>query len=180
MFKHFLIVLLFLTLTALSQSAIATEVPPPPKVPIITKAKIRGDGMLIDDNDLIIGIRNNQDERANAYELYYYGVSPEGDVTEYSVYKVYQNPVTTNPDFLQERLIEEEKDDSEIIAKSIAAQNALIVYEDRIFFNGSELKSGSVANGGIVTLVKGDLYYNGEQIQSGTVVNNGQVVQIVK
>lgn len=176
MLQRFILIVIFLCFAS-SVEAATSSTPPPPVKPIITKAKIRGDGALIGKDNLIIGIRNAKDPRANEYEFFYYGVSPEGEMTDYSVYKVYQNPATKTPDFLQETLIEIIKDYSKIIETSKLSPNAILVYDDKIFFNGQELASGAVAEGGIVTLVKGSLYYNGTKIESGTVVYNGQIIQ---
>jgi hypothetical protein len=163
MLKHFLLIVIFLLL---SVDSFARE-------PETTAPIIRGDGNLIDSDGFIIGIRNQKDERANNDAFYYYGVDREGNVTDYSLYKVYNTPETG---LVQERLVEEVKDYSKVLAESSNSENAIIVYDGEIFFNGAQLESGSVASGGIVTYVGGRLYYNGKEIENGTRVLSGEII----
>lgn len=174
MVKYFLIITVFLFSQAIASSAHAEEVI---YEPIVVPAKIRGDGMLMSDDALISGIRNPDDPRSDAYTFYYFGVDPEGNVSEESMYKVYQNPDVSWPDFLQETLQPVPIDDSKILAQSAQMRNAILTEEDRVYFNGERVESGDVLAGGVMTFVDGKLRYNGEIISSGTVVYRGGVVQ---
>lgn len=173
MMKYFLTIVIFL----LSQNAAIAA--PKEKIyePVITKAKIRGDGMLVDEDAMIIGVKNSKDPRATEYVFYYFGVDEDGNLTEDSLYKVYQNPEVTWPDYLQETLEPKEIDDSKILAQSANSENMILVEEDRVYFNGKRVKSGEVLSGGVMTFIKGKLRYNGKKIKSGTVVSNGKVVK---
>ena len=171
MITHFLAFsLLMLTSTAAFAAEIVVE-------PQIEPAKIRGDGALIDDDAMIIGIRNANDPRATEYEFYYLGVSEEGDVTSESVYKVYQRPGGIAPDFVQERLVPLVEDHTEILYQSSISQNRILAHDGNLFFNGKQIESGDVINGGVVSLVGDDLYYNGAQIESGSAVMYGEVAR---
>jgi len=192
MLKHFLTFVIFLLIAVDSQAADAVgsgvanddrlaakkATAKPAKVEVVLKpAKIRGDGMLIDDNNLIIGIRNLKDKRADAYTYYYYGVSKDGEVTDTSVYRVYQNPDVTWADFVMEKLTPDDPiDDSKILATSANNRNVIFAQNGNIYFNGKKVKSGATVNGGIVVLVKDVLTFNGTRIASGTMVKKGKVV----
>jgi hypothetical protein len=140
----------------------------------ISKPIIRGDGNLVDKEGFIVGIRNQDDPLDNDDNFYFYGVDKEGNMTDYILYRVYRNEVTGQLE--KERLVEEVKDYSQVLAESSNAKNVIIIYDDKVFFNGAEIKSGDVASGGIVVYFGGELYYNGAQIETGTQVFNGKII----
>jgi len=144
--------------------------------PEIKQAKIRGDGNLTDNDNFIIGIRNKDDPRADNFSFFYYGVDRKGNVTDYSVYKVYQDRNSTSPVYLQEKIVVEVKNYDGIINESTNAYNIILLVDEKIFFNGEVLESGSVASGGVVVYTNEKLYYNGQKIQSGTKVLNGVII----
>jgi hypothetical protein len=169
--KYFIAIVIFLLI---NMPAVAQEVA---LKPVIVPAKIRGDGMLVDDEAMIIGIRNLEDPRATNYEFYYLGVDEEGNFTDDSIYKVYQDPNSTSPNFVQESLFPEVIDETAMLQKSANMENAILVEDDRVYFNGIRVQSGDVLTGGVMTLVDGKLYYQGQEINSGTVIYRGDVVR---
>lgn len=170
MFRRILVIVMFLLLGVNAQAVEEF-------VPEVKAAKIRGDGMLVDDDNLISGIRNVNDPRNTDYEFYYIGVDAQGNLTDESAYKVYQDPESITPRFLQESLMPpEEVDYSQIINQSASMENAILVDGDAIFFNGERVESGDVLSGGVMTYVNGKLYYQGNEIQSGAVVFKGEIV----
>lgn len=144
---------------------------------VTSPAKIRGDGVLIDDDGLILGIRNLEDPRNTDYIFFFYGVDAYGSVSEESMYSVYQNPEVSWPDYIMETLVPVVEDYSDALIKSSNMQNIILESDGKLFFNGELVESGDVVNGGIVTYVDGNLYFNGEEIESGVGILNGEVVR---
>lgn len=181
MLKFFFTIITLLLLNVDSSAANSTPLQADSEVlnpEIVTQpAKIRGDGMLVDNDDLIVGIRNLDDPRNNDQVFFFFGVTPEGVISEESQYAVYQNPEVDWPDYIMQTLYPEAKDYSEWILGSSHVRDRISFEDEVLFFNGAMYESGAVLNGGIAVIQDGKLYYNGTEVEEGVMVLEGNIVR---
>lgn len=69
-----------------------------------SSAIIRGDGAIVDDSGVVVGIRNIDDPRNTENEFYYNGVDENGNVIEGAEFKVFKNPKSLFIDYVKQKV----------------------------------------------------------------------------